>query len=303
MLDLAALASAPAWALALLACVAGLTAPPLVASARSLWTRAVDASLVRRGYALTSLLSDVGQVAGPVLAGLLFVLAAWAPLLICSVGTIVAAALIVSGPGAPSTHALPQPMPKLRESRGFVGLLVVSILFGCALGLVQVAVPTLAGRWHEAWLAGLLLAAFAIGSVAGALWFGGRDWHRPVLERYLIAVLIFGVLLAPVALATGPATLVPLLVLAGLAVGPAAGLDLREPRRARAGRRRRGVHVGDDSRGRRLVGRQRRRSTARDPRRRRVAVRPRLRDPRRAGRARAPGLPAPPPGEQVTSRH
>ena len=43
-----------------------------------------------------------------------------------------------------------------------------------------------------------------------------------MLERYLIAVLVFGVLLAPVALATGAATLVPLLVVAGLAVGPAA---------------------------------------------------------------------------------
>ena len=72
-----------------------------------------------------------------------------------------------------------------------------------------------------------------------------------MLERYLIAVLVFGVLLAPVALATGAATLAPLLVVAGLAVGPAAvstfeSLDVLAP-----GRRRRGVHLGDDRRGRR----------------------------------------------------
>jgi MFS family permease len=222
VLDAVALASGPAWALAAIAGIAGISAPPLVASARSLWTRAVDASLVRRGYAITSLISDVGQVAGPALAGLLFALTTWTPLLICAIGTLTAAALIVTGPDAPSTRALPQPMPKLRESRSFIGLLVVSVLFGAALGLVQVGVPTLAGLWDSAWLAGPLLAAFALGSVIGALWFGGRDWRRPVLERYLIAVLVFGVLLAPVALATGAATLVPLLVLAGLAVGPAA---------------------------------------------------------------------------------
>jgi MFS family permease len=221
-LDVVALASGPTWALVLIAGAAGTTAPPLVASARSLWTRAVDPTYVRRGYAITSLSSDVGQVAGPAFAGLLFALAAWSPLLISAVGTVTAAALIVTGPDAPSTHALPQPMPRLRESRGFVGLLVVSVLFGGALGLVQVAVPTLAGGWDDDWLAGPLLAAFALGSVAGALWFGSRHWRRPVLERYLISVLVFGVLLAPVALATGPATLVPLLVVAGVAVGPAA---------------------------------------------------------------------------------
>ena len=81
VLDAVALASGPAWLLALIACIAGITAPPLVASSRSLWTRAVDASLVRRGYAITSLISDVGQVAGPALAGLLFALAVWTPLL------------------------------------------------------------------------------------------------------------------------------------------------------------------------------------------------------------------------------
>jgi MFS family permease len=222
LLDVVALASGPAWLLAVIAGVAGITAPPLVASARSLWTRAVDASYVRRGYAITSLISDVGQVGGPVLAGLLYALAVWSPLLICAVGTIASAALIVTGPGAPATHAQPKPMPRLRESRGFVALLVVSVLFGGALGLVQVAVPTLAGRWEADWLAGPLLAAFALGSVAGALWFGSRHWRRPVLERYLISVFVFGVLLAPVALATGAASLVPLLLVAGVAVGPAA---------------------------------------------------------------------------------
>src|SRR4051812_19633046 len=75
LLDAVALASGPTWSLVLIAGVAGISAPPLVASARSLWTRAVDASFVRRGYAITSLISDVGQVGGPVLAGLLFAVA------------------------------------------------------------------------------------------------------------------------------------------------------------------------------------------------------------------------------------
>ena len=78
-------------------------------------------------------------------------------------------------------------MPRLRESRGLVGLLIVSILFGAAIGLVQVACRPLAGRWDSDWVAGPLLAAFAFGSVVGALWFGSRNWRRPVLERYLLS--------------------------------------------------------------------------------------------------------------------
>jgi MFS family permease len=128
--------------------------------------------------------------------------------------------LIARGPDAPASRARPQPMPRLRESRALVGLLFVSILFGVAVGLVQVGVPTLAGDWEPDWLAGPLLAAFALGSVLGALWFGSRNWRRSVLERYLLSALTLGLLIAPLAFATSPAALAPLLVVAGLAYGP-----------------------------------------------------------------------------------
>ncbi len=144
-LDLVGLASGPTWALVALAGLAGISAPPLFASARSLWPHAVEAALVRRGYAITSLISDVGQVAGPALAGVLFVFTDWTALLVCAAAALLAAALCVTGADAPSARARPRPMPKLFESRALVGLLVVSILLGAAVGLVQVAVPTIAG--------------------------------------------------------------------------------------------------------------------------------------------------------------
>ena len=196
------------------------SAPPLFASGRSLWPHAVDATLVRRGYALTSLVADVGQVAGPALAGLLFALAGWPALLVCAVTAVASAALIARGPDAPASRARPQPMPKLRQSRALVGLLLIAVAFGAAIGLVQVAVPTVVDEWGADWLAGPVLAAFALGSVAGAIWFGSRNWRRPVLERFLLCALALGLLIAPVALATNTATLAALLVVAGLAYGP-----------------------------------------------------------------------------------
>jgi MFS family permease len=233
-LDGLGLASGPTWALIGLAALTGICAPPLFASGRSLWPHAVEPSLVRRGYALTSLLSDVGQVAGPALTGALFVLADWAALPVCAAAALLAATLCVAGPNAASSRARPKPMPKLFESRALLGLLVVSILLGAAVGLVQVAVPTIAGRSGSDWLAGPLLAAFAGGSVVGALWYGSRRWRRSVLDRYLYSVLALGLLLAPVGLASTAGVLAVLLVLAGLAFGPATvsmfeSLDLLAP--------------------------------------------------------------------------
>src|SRR5581483_9439309 len=174
-LDAAAAGGAPAALQLALAAATGLSAPPLIASARAAWPLVVETAFVRPGYAITSLLADVGLVAGPALA----------------------------------------------RSRALQGLLAVSLALGAALGLVQVAVPALAARWDAGSLAGPLLAAFSFGSVAGALWYGGRAWHGPVLRRYLACVLAVGLLLAPAALARGPATLAAALVVAGAAFGPA----------------------------------------------------------------------------------
>jgi predicted MFS family arabinose efflux permease len=220
-IDLLARLDGPLWSLLVLAACVGASTPPLFSSARAVWPQAVEPHLLRRGYALTSLLADAGQVAGPALASVLFLVSSWIAPLLCAAAALLGAALSVPArdPGNPPRR--PKPMPGLFSSRALLALLGTSILFGTSVGLVQVSVPTLAGRWHESSLGGPLLAAFALGSVLGALWFGTRHWRRAVIERYLLAVLALGVLLAPIALAGSPAGLAPLLLIAGLAFGPA----------------------------------------------------------------------------------
>lgn len=220
-LDAAAAGGAPAALQLALAAATGLSAPPLIASARAAWPLVVETAFVRPGYAITSLLADVGLVAGPALAGGLVLLSPWSSPLVAAAAALVAAPLSVPRTPAAAAPAVPRPMPALARSRALQGLLAVSLALGAALGLVQVAVPALAARWDAGSLAGPLLAAFSFGSVAGALWYGGRAWHGPVLRRYLACVLAVGLLLAPAALARGPATLAAALVVAGAAFGPA----------------------------------------------------------------------------------
>ncbi len=88
-------AGASSWALSLCAAAAGASAPPLVASLRALWPRVVEQAQVRRAYALTSVIGDIGLVVAPALGGLLFVVAPWLPLAVCAISAI-AAALVVA---------------------------------------------------------------------------------------------------------------------------------------------------------------------------------------------------------------
>src|SRR5580704_7748103 len=82
-IDLLARLDGPLWSLLALAACVGATTPPLFSSARAVWPQAVEPHLLRRGYALTSLLADSGQVAGPAIASVLFLVSSWIAPLLC----------------------------------------------------------------------------------------------------------------------------------------------------------------------------------------------------------------------------
>lgn len=213
-------AGSRSWVLPACAAVAGAMAPPLIASLRALWPRVVEQTLLRRAYALTSVVGDIGLVVAPALGGLLFVVAPWLPLVLCAASAIAAAVVVARASdhlarSEPRTASGSFSMSRLRL------LLVVEVALGGALGLLEVAVPAAATRWGDTTYSGFLLGAFALGSVAGGIWFGRRDWNACPERRYLIATLALALALAPLAAATSAATLAPLLIIAGLGYGPA----------------------------------------------------------------------------------
>ena len=224
LLLLAGLASSGTGTWPLIACAgaAGISAPPLVATLRGLWSQVVEEAALRRAYTLTALIGDVGMVAAPALCGLLFVLAPWSPLVVCALSPMLGAVIVARrAPSASSRGSSRGSEPPLLGSGRMRRLLVVSVALGAALGLVEIAVPASASRWGIERYSGLMLASFALGSVAGGLWFGRRRWRRSAQERYLLAAVCLALALAPLALATTPKALAALLFIAGLGYGPA----------------------------------------------------------------------------------
>ena len=102
-------------------------------------------------------------------------------------------------------------MPRLFESRALLALLAVSILLGVALGLVQVAVPTAAGAGARARLRARCSPPLPSGACSARSGTEAGLAHA-VIDRYLVAVFLLGVLLAPVGLAASPGPRALLLV-------------------------------------------------------------------------------------------
>lgn len=213
--------SARPWLLVACAATSGASAPPLVASLRAAWPLVVEETLLRRAYALTSIVGDGGAVVAPVLGSSLFVAVSWLPLAVCAAAALVAALVVGRVGRRPSESSRELPTAAHLLSRSFVVLIAVEVALGVALGLVEVTVPAAATRWGATAYAGPLLGAFALGSILGGIWFGRRRWKAAAARRYLIAAQLLALALLPPIAATDAAGLAPLLLVAGLGYGPA----------------------------------------------------------------------------------
>jgi len=63
---------------------------------------------------------------------------------------------------------------------------------------------------------------WALGSVAGGLWYGSRSWRAPLERRLLVLLAVLALGAAPLAFAGSIAVMAALLLLTGLALAPVA---------------------------------------------------------------------------------
>ena len=210
-----------------LAVVSGATQPATGALVRARWAHLLGPDIrLRTAFAFEGVLDELIFVIGPPLATFLAVaLSAPAPVVISAVLVTVGSTLLLlqrgSEPPARGTQRMRGSHPLRRM--GVPSVLIVLVAIGGVFGSVDVATVALADEAGQRAIAGLILASYAVGSMASALVLGSRsggasDDRLPrqlLVASIALLVVTLPLLLRPTLLALGV-----LVLLAGLAVSP-----------------------------------------------------------------------------------
>lgn len=227
LLAWASVAGAASLALVALAIVSGSTQPATGALVRARWAHVLGPDIrLRTAFAFEGVLDELIFVIGPPLATFLAVaLSAPAPVVASAVLVSLGATLLLvqRGTEPPATGVRRTGSGHPLRRMGVPSVLVVLVAIGGVFGSVDVATVALADEAGQRAVAGLILAAYAAGSMASALVLGSRsgsasDERLP--RQLLIASLALLVVTLPLLLRPTLLALGLLVLLAGLAVSP-----------------------------------------------------------------------------------
>ena len=219
-------APAPLWLACTLAAAAGACFPPITVCMRTFFKqRLQEQALLATAYSLESVLIELIFILGPVLVAIFVALASPA-----------AAVLFAAACGGAGT-LLFQRSQALRQWRieprgranlfgplaepGFVPLLSVIVCYACAFGLVEIGTTAFATETNGPALAGVLLGIMSIGSAAGGLVYGSRNWRLPLARQFPIMLGLMGLGVAPLALLPSAWAFGFWCLAAGVAMAPA----------------------------------------------------------------------------------
>lgn len=221
------LSSAPAWLLVVLTGIAGAALPPLSAVMRAMWERLLggDGDMITTAFALDAAIVEGVFIVGPLLVALTLTFStAQVALVVALVMSLIGTAAVVASPAVAGWVA------EDGESHGFFGALrspglltvfLATIPMGLSFGAIEIALPAFATHEDHAGQAGLLISMWGVGSMLGALVYGGRTWRQALGNRWLVlnAVLAVGTAIPLAATSTG--TMMALLIPCGAFIAPA----------------------------------------------------------------------------------
>lgn len=205
-----------------LSAAAGLTAAPLSAAMRALWSSVTTPGDQRtRALSLDATADEVVFIVGPVATASLS--AAFTPsaaLLVAAIALLVGATGFTTSRASgqlrgrrPESFELAGPRPLRRP--GFARVLVVLFGVGVVLGTIEVVAPAVAISHHHRGASGLLLAALSVGSAVGGLTYGHVSWRSALGSRMQVCGAAMGAL----TLATAFLTTVLGFALGAVAIG------------------------------------------------------------------------------------
>jgi MFS family permease len=216
---------APASALIAAALIAGAAFPPASSVLRTRYPLLFGdrPELIQGAFALDSVLTETIFTAGPLLTAALVVVFEPAAAL------VVSACALLCGTVALVAALPPNEERVARADNGRLGALaapgirtlVASMLpVGFAFGALEVALPAFADAEGAPELAGVLVAIWSLGSVAGGLTYGARPRRSPLASVHLRVALLLPLSFLPLALASSPAAMALLVVPAGVLIAP-----------------------------------------------------------------------------------
>jgi MFS family permease len=220
-------ADAPPAVLVGVALVAGAALPPTSSVVRALYPRLLGADLVRGAYALDSVLTETIFLVGPLLTAVIVAVVEPAAALGVSAAAVAAGviAFVTVMPRAVDDDLAEGDAASLGRlgalrSPGIQTLVLTMLPVGFAFGALEVAIPAFAQDHGRPELAGVLVAIWSAGSIAGGLVYGARSGGMSLAQVHVATavVLPFGFLaLAP---AGSPLAMALLVIPAGVFIAP-----------------------------------------------------------------------------------
>jgi MFS family permease len=205
--------------------VAGFSTPPISGVTRSNWPGLVDHDDLHAAYLFDSILVEAMFIAGPLITGLTSTLIGPGAPLVCSAAAgLLGTAWFVAIPeigGRREEHTEHRTRAGALASPTIRLLVLAGVPIGFTFGALDVALPAFGALHGSSSWGGLFAAAMGAGSLLGALAFGAGGERLGDLRRTSLALAVAQPLLClPILLATSPAIVVPLAMLAGSYAAP-----------------------------------------------------------------------------------
>jgi MFS family permease len=218
-------------AIAGLAAAAGVCAPPLGVAMRALWSDLIDdRGLLQTAYSLDGVAEELLYVTGPVITGLITVVAKPATGLLVTAGlAVTGTGLFLRSPALASRKTTGARLASARDAapgnagagRAVLALALAAGAIGLCLGGLGLVIVAFSQARHDPAAVAWIEAALSAGSALGGLGYGAVTWQISAQRRLVLLVAGLAVVLVPAAFSPTLAVLALLAGLAGVLVAPA----------------------------------------------------------------------------------
>jgi MFS family permease len=212
-------AGAPTAVLVALGGLTGAAVPPLGPFTRAVWGGQRPDRL-QRVFALDSAGEEAADIVAPLLVALIVAVASAGAALLVAAAGLLGGTVAAARSGLSAALVRTEQAARVRLPRSLWLVIAALIAPGAAIGAITVAVPALARAADAPARAGLIIAAFALGTPVAGLLTGRRAWRWPPARRLAaLDAALAGTLAAAAAAAERPLVLALALMTAGMALG------------------------------------------------------------------------------------